>query len=168
MIRSFSRLAVYALLAAVFSGVYADSCEAQSFQYPPYGAWRGRMVARDGIGHSVRYRWGNGLTATGGAVLGQAIDAFAPVALAFAGRGEEDDSQARGDGSTIDRQALANAQNDANALLARTARLIDPTFQYNATVSQTPTGQGGSGGGIAPSQVPNYGPNPWPGFTNTD
>jgi hypothetical protein len=39
------------------------------FQYPPYGSLRGRMVHRDGLFHSTRYRWGNGLTPYGASVM---------------------------------------------------------------------------------------------------
>lgn len=160
MIRSKLRFLACVLLLAISVGSLAEICEAQSFQYPPYGAWRGRMVSREGFGNSVRYRWGNGITPTGGAVLSTAITELAPAVIAFAGRGEESDTRnaaARNAREvTIDRQELAAAQRDANDLLARTARLLDPSFSYKATPPEnqpmTPTANGNF----------DYGDDPWP------
>lgn len=161
------RYAIKTFLLLLFgSALTAEACMAQSFQYPPYGAHRGRMVARDGIGHSVRYRWGNGLTPTGGAVLTSAIDAFAPAVIAVAGRdfdsGADSRDAARGmDPAQLSR--LAAAQERANDLLVRTARLVDPTFAAGGAPS-TPVLSNGSGGGTPdstakPPQI--IGGDPW-------
>lgn len=148
----------------LFGGLatWADECRAQTFQYSPYGAQRGRMVARDGIGHSVRYRWGNGLTPTGGAVLTNAIDAFAPALIAVAGGSRDLEAERRSreaDRSRATmRDRLAIAQEEANALLARTARLVDQEF----TISKPPPED------ISPSPDPDFGSDPWPNVPSND
>lgn len=157
---SLARLFAVVTLIAASSGWFDQVCQAQSFQFPPYGAQRGRMVARDGIGHSVRYRWGNGLTPTGGAVLSEAITAFAPAVVAFAGRDAEVDADARSRDAarSATRDRLAIAQEQANALLIRTARLIEPDFVASppapagdAIVPPVPTPPSGG-----------FGTDPWP------
>ena len=162
----FSRLAS-AILVVVF-GLSCCTCDAQTFQYPPYGAQRGRMLSRDGIGHVTRYHWGNGLTPTGGAFLTSAVTELAPAFLAFAGsrdfesdtRSRDSDARsrdiARAERSTT-RDRLAIAQEEANDLLLRTARLLDDRFA--APNSQAPINIENA---VNQSKATNFGSDPWP------
>ena len=105
-------------------GFAADYVSAQSLPYPPYGAHRGRIVARNGFGHSIRYRWGNGLTPQGAAFLTSAVDALAPAVVALAGRESDSEARSRAFERSAVWQDYTKAQNEANALLARTASLL--------------------------------------------
>ena len=151
----------------LFCLTIAENAMSQSFQYPPYGAHRGRMVSRNGIGHVTRYRWGNGLTPTGGAVLTHAIDAFAPVLMTVAGN-PTDGNRSREETSARARDRQANwadyvkAQNEANNLLRRTASLLDPSFGVSTTPQDQPQNNN------VPALTP-QGNNPWtnaPGGNN--
>ncbi len=150
------RFIAVVIFTCVCTGWSEQVCHAQSFQFPPYGAQRGRMVARDGIGHSVRYRWGNGLTPAGAAVIGDAITAFAPAVVAIAGRDVDTDADTRSRDAarSATRDRLAIAQEQANALLVRTARLLEPDFEV---FQPTPSGSG------EVSEAPiSTGVDPWP------
>lgn len=116
----------------------SGSLQAQDyFRYPPYGAQRGRMVYRDGLFHSERYRWGNGLTPQGAQVLTHAIDVVGPLLPVLVGgaTGREADDGTRAGPDCSSRSAVssidhyAREQARANELLARTAKLVDPNFQ---------------------------------------
>ena len=162
-----------ALLLATATGAIAPSVSlSQTLQYPPYGSVRGRAVARDGLFHSQRYHWRNGLTPVGGEVLVHGIDVLGPAAVSFAnvaaealrpglGRGvaDEDNSLRSGTRSVTEFTApkdYVDAQLAANALLVRTAALID---------SSGPTDK--QSGPISPQSLIDLlkkaGPNPWTG-----
>lgn len=174
-----SRTQRICLLLVLTAGLaaLAEHCQAQSFQYPPYGAQRGRMVARSGLGHSVRYRWGNGLTPTGGAVITNAIDAFAPALIAVAGGSREFEFESRArEAEARSREAdraraqmrdrLAIAQEEANALLARTARLVDEDFAVTPSPDPKPGEKPSEG---APDfSGAEFGTNPWEGSSSGD
>jgi hypothetical protein len=66
---NFRRIPLIALIVLVASLAVAERASAQTLQYPPYGSWRGRAVARDGLFRVQRYRWGNGITPQGATVL---------------------------------------------------------------------------------------------------
>lgn len=115
------------------------------FRYPPYGAQRGRMVYRDGLFHSERYRWGNGLTPQGAQVLTHAIDVMGPlvpvIVGAATGREANEASRSEPDCSASRSSRLegmdhyAQEQARANDLLYRTARLADPNFPSSPAAS---------------------------------
>ena len=89
-----SVLALFVLTVAAF--VWPQRRVGGSFSILLYGALRGRMVDRDGLFHVSKYRWGNGLTPEGAAVLTHAIDAAATIVPEFvtggAGRGSKSTS----------------------------------------------------------------------------
>jgi hypothetical protein len=121
------------LLATVACSIAPARSQAQSFQYPPYGAVRGHMVSRDGLFHVTRYRWGNGLTPQGAAFLTDAVQTIVPIIPAvvagLVGRDVDAGGRDVRDLGTRDRtrfsapQDYVLAQQEANDLLRRTAHL---------------------------------------------
>jgi hypothetical protein len=107
--RFLALLAVSAIGGAFFPDV---SLGQTAFQYPPYGALRGRMVSRDGVFRAQRYRWGNGITPQGAAFLTSAVNAVVPmIPTLITGRTSSSDD-------------YTDAQKEANSLLKRTERLL--------------------------------------------
>lgn len=126
-------LAVAAIGGAFFPAVGLGQT---AFQYPPYGALRGRMVSRDGAYRVQRYRWGGGITPQGAAFLTSAVQAVVPMIPSLIGRGEGRDLDADGGARNLrdlstrepNRFTAPNdyvkAQSDANELLRRTEFLV--------------------------------------------
>lgn len=127
----------YCLAFAVFAlGLLAtQDVLSQTLQYAPYGSWRGRAVARDGLFHVQRYHWGNGITPVGGSVLNTVIPVLADVGLAALGREGSRDVGASSRGSTwAGWDEYTKAQEEANALLKRTAALLNQQPLVNNVV----------------------------------
>lgn len=162
-----TQVSVLTLLMIGTAFLMASDANAQSFQYPPnYNAWRGRVVARDGHGYHVRYRWGNGLTNNGAAVITSGFETLVPVAMAAVGRDVDNEARSRDAARDAARAAdfagLAEQQRQANALLVATARLLDPSFQAPAPAPLPPSPPSlGSG-------LNNVGADPWPSLPIND
>jgi len=135
-----SRFLVLLAVSAIGGAFFPDTGLGQTaFQYPPYGALRGRMVSRDGVYRVQRYRWGGGITPQGAAFLTSAVNAVVPMIPSLIGRGEGGDSDADGGTRNLrdfgtrepNRFTAPNdyvvAQQEANALLASTAALVGYT-----------------------------------------
>ena len=147
-----SALAFLTVVTVVSAFPITSASGQDYFRYPPYGSLRGHMVRRDGLFHVERYRWGNGLTPQGAAVLTSGIEAFAPIVpvLVTGGVGREANGQRRDYESrdsetrtcTLPESYIVE-QRRANDLLVRTARLVDPNF------SEQPS-QPGSQSGVQP------------------
>ena len=128
-------LVLVVLVGSVFSLLSAESLA--QLTYPPYGALRGRMVDRNGPFHVTRYRWGNGVTPQGAAMITDLGQTFAPMipllVTGGVGRGADDgtgDGQSRSVGarSLVEFTAPADyveEQRRANNLLERTAALVE-------------------------------------------
>lgn len=137
------------LLCVAFASLFAGlELRAQEFQYPPYGAWRGRMVARDGLFHVQRYHWGGGLTPTGGAFLTSAVSDLAPLLVSLAGARDLDADSRSSETARFDaREDYIREQRRANDLLERTASIVvsssGPTPNAVPAITQpvTPTAQ---------------------------
>ena len=69
-------LALVVLAGSVFAVLSREGLA--QLAYPPYGALRGRMVDRNGLLNVTRYRWGNGVTPQGAAMITDLGQAFAP------------------------------------------------------------------------------------------
>ncbi len=137
----------------------------QTLQYAPYGAWRGRAVARDGLFHVQRYHWGNGITPVGGSVLNTAIPVLAEVGLAALGRGEDAsrDAASRGPAAWAGWPEYKKSQDEANALLQRTAALLNSGVP-GPNVVPAPAGTPAeiNGSKLTPEQYKaEFGANPW-------
>lgn len=128
-------LALVVLAGSVLT-LLSGECLAQ-LAYPPYGALRGRMVDRNGLLNVTRYRWGNGVTPQGAAMITDLGQAFAPMipllVTGGVGRGVDDgmnDGQSRSVSARSPVQFTAPAdyveeQRRANNLLERTAALVN-------------------------------------------
>jgi len=53
-----ARLSLIVFVMAFIGILLTEDASAQNLQYAPYGAWRGRAVARDGLFRVQRYHWG--------------------------------------------------------------------------------------------------------------
>lgn len=165
--------------ALTFFACCGDVAVAQNtFSYPPYGAVRGRMVSREGLLNSERYRWGGGLTPGGVTFLNHAVDAFAPAVIGLtAGRDVPDSARSRDSegglvmGTSRGRSMAeiwdeyTQAQQEANRLLADTAALAK-----NVLSTPPPKTEGGSDPSPVNSSDPKLqellkklGPNPFQG-----
>lgn len=151
--RRHSLLLMIAVGLAVTSG--AEVCSGQTLQYPPYGSWRGRAVARQGLFHVQRYRWGSGLTPTGGAFLTSAVESLAPVLPVLVGR---DEASRSGAGRPLSsRDDYVRELRRANDLLERTQQLLTNNPTEGAEPVDPP-----SDGRLTPEEIEQrYGTNPW-------
>ncbi|MEZ6114027.1 MAG: hypothetical protein R3C99_23895 [Pirellulaceae bacterium] len=135
-----TQVSVLTLLMIGTAFLMASDANAQSFQYPPnYNAWRGRVVARDGHGYHVRYRWGNGLTNNGAAVITSGFETLVPVAMAAVGRDVDNEARSRDAARSTDWALYAEQQARANDLLSRTAALVDERFGTNPPKKPVPS-----------------------------
>lgn len=110
-----------ALAAAVVVGwgSFTPSAEAQ---------WRTHYVRRDGLFHVEKYHTGNGITPAFAGMMVGIANAAAPVAEAALGRDTPEDREAKAERDAARAEVMANmaqAQAEANALLDRTARLVN-------------------------------------------
>lgn len=162
-----------ALVLFTFS-LLATTCAAQILQYPPYGSWRGRAVARQGLFNVQKYRWGGGITPTGGAVLTTLIPVIPEIigaTVPFA----RDDSSTRDSASrdatsrpafqqTSGWSEYAAEQRRATDLLLKLDRLSGGNLSTSGGANT-----GVSGGGttatfekLTPAQIQQkYGSDPW-------
>lgn len=84
--------------------------------YQPYGAWRGKIRYVDHQnGIRTRIKWGNGITPTGGQVLGQLITVAGQVASDVAGSGTTKGAEPNPEIASLNQQLATNNQ----ALLAQ-------------------------------------------------
>jgi len=109
----------------LLAGSFTEAAFAQTLQYAPYGSWRGRAVARDGLFRVQRYHWGSGVTPTGATVLNTLIPVIPEIIGAATGRDADSRSTSRGGPEPWKGwEDYAQAQREANALLERTAALV--------------------------------------------